>query len=78
MNWIDAPFKTLVLLNTYCYFSLVNSGCASFDSPHLLFGSLPGGSAVKNLPVMQETQVQSLDWKGPLEEGMAVHSSILA
>ena len=38
----------------------------------------PGGSAVKNLPVMQETQVQSLGWKDPLEKGMASHSSILA
>ena len=33
---------------------------------------------VKNLPVMQETWVQSLGWKDPLEEGMAAHSSILA
>ena len=33
---------------------------------------------VKNLLVMQETQVQSLDWKDPLEKGMATHSSILA
>ena len=39
---------------------------------------LPGGSAVKNLPVMQETQVQSLDWKDLLEEGMATPSGILA
>ena len=38
----------------------------------------PGGSAVKNLPAMQETQVQSLGWEDPLEEGMATHSSILA
>ena len=33
---------------------------------------------VKNLPAMQETWVQSLDWKDPLEKGMATHSSILA
>ena len=33
---------------------------------------------VKNSPVMQETQVQSLCQKDPLEEGMATHSSILA
>ena len=33
---------------------------------------------VKNLPAMQETQVQSLGQKDPLEEGMATHSSILA
>ena len=32
---------------------------------------------VKNLPAMQETWVRSLSWEGPLEEGMATHSSIL-
>ena len=38
----------------------------------------PGGSAVKNLPAMQETQVQSLGWEDPLEREMTTHSSILA
>ena len=33
---------------------------------------------VKNLPAMQETWVQSLDWEGPLEKEMATHSGILA
>jgi len=33
---------------------------------------------VKNPPAMQETQVQSLGWEDPLEDGMATHSSILA
>ena len=33
---------------------------------------------VKNLPAMQETRVQSLGQRGPLEEEMATHSSILA
>ena len=33
---------------------------------------------VKNLPAMQETQVQSLRWEDPLVKGMATHSSILA
>ena len=33
---------------------------------------------VKNLPAMQETQVQSLGREDPLEEEMATHSSILA
>ena len=37
-----------------------------------------GGSAVKNLPAIQETQVQSLGWEDPLEKEMATHSSILA
>ena len=33
---------------------------------------------VKNLPAMQETQVQSLGQEDPPEKGMATHSSILA
>ena len=33
---------------------------------------------IKNLPVMQETWVQSLGWEDPLEKGMATHSKILA
>ena len=41
---------------------------------------LPGGSEVKNPPVVhepQETRVQPLGWEDPLEEGLATHSSIL-
>ena len=41
----------------------------------------PGGSAIKNLPAMQEPQkmqVWSLGREDPLEEEMAMHSSILA
>ena len=33
---------------------------------------------VKDLPVMQETWVQSLGWEDPLEMGKATHFSILA
>ena len=33
---------------------------------------------IKNPPVMQETQVPSLDQENPLEKEMATHSSILA
>ena len=33
---------------------------------------------VKNLPTMQETQVQSLVWEDPLEQRMGTHSSFLA
>ena len=33
---------------------------------------------VKNLPAMQETQIQSLGQKNSLEKGAATHSSILA
>ena len=37
-----------------------------------------GAQTVKNLPAMQETLVQSLGWEGPLKEGMATPSSVLA
>ena len=33
---------------------------------------------VKNLPVVQETWLQSLDWEDPLEKGIVTHYSILA
>ena len=33
---------------------------------------------VRNLPAMQETQVQSLGQEDPLEKEMATHSSTLA
>ena len=33
---------------------------------------------LKNLPAMQETWVQYLGWKDPLEEDMATHTGILA
>ena len=40
--------------------------------------SILEAQTVKNLPIMQETQVQSLDQEKPLKKGMAMHSSILA
>ena len=33
---------------------------------------------VRSLPAMQKTQVQSLGWEDPLQEGVATHSNILA
>ena len=33
---------------------------------------------VKNLPAMQETQVQFLDWEDPLEKEIATHPIVLA
>ena len=33
---------------------------------------------VKNLPAMQETQIQSLGWEDPLEKELTTPSSILA
>ena len=42
------------------------------------FNLLPGGSAVKNLPAMQKTQVRSPGWADLLQKEEATHSSILA
>ena len=38
----------------------------------------PVAQMVRNLPVMQETRVQSQGWEVPLDKEMAIHSSILA
>ena len=40
--------------------------------------SFLGGSAVKNLPAMQEMWVRSLGGEDPLEKEIATHSRILA
>ena len=42
------------------------------------FRDFPGGSAVKNVPAMQEIWVWSLGWEDPLEKEMAIHSSTIA
>ena len=39
---------------------------------------LSGGSVVKNLPAMWETQVWSLGQEAPLDEEMSTHSGVLA
>ena len=39
--------------------------------------SLVVAQTVKNLPAVQETQVQSLNQKDPLQKGMVTHCSIL-
>ena len=44
----------------------------------ITFKGFPGGSVVKNLPVMLEMQVQSLGQENSLEKEMATHSNILA
>ena len=53
----------------------VEAPCLSCTLP---LGASLVAQTVKNLPAMQETQVQYLGWEDPLEKGMATHSSILA
>ena len=42
------------------------------------YSNFPGGSEVKHLPAMRETQVWMLGQEDPLEKEMAIHSSTLA
>ena len=52
---------------------------AVYNKPKLVFyQALLLAQMVKNLPVMQETWVQTLCWEIPLEKETATHSSILA
>ena len=47
----------------------------------MLYWAVPGDSAVKNPPSIeepQETRIQSLGWEDLMEKGMATHSRILA
>ena len=50
----------------------------SFGNYMTIIGASLMAQTVKNLPIMQGTQVQSLGREDPLEKGMATHSSILA
>ena len=53
------------------------AGVTNYNKQGSLRG-FPGGSDVKNLPIMQKTWVQSLGWEDPLEKEMATHSTILS
>ena len=50
----------------------------SFRAMHAMGWASLVAQTVKNLPAMQEPQVQSLGWEDPLGKGMATDSSILA
>ena len=69
MRW-SSPFCPFSLL-------LIHVHTLQFYSLRAWRASLVA-QTVKNLSVMQETQVRSLSWEDPLEEGMVTHSSILA
>ena len=49
-----------------------------FGEPNINLRGFPSGTAVKNMPAMQEMWVQSLSQEDPQEQGMAAHSSVLA
>ena len=63
--------------STHCVVRFSNSPF-SFLFFKLKYICFLGGSVVKNLPAMQETQIWSLGQEGPHEKGMATLSSTLA
>ena len=71
----------LSYLYTYIlkYIILYKLICRINNKKIRLMMGFPGGSdSKKNLPAVEETQVQSLGWEDPLEKEMATLSSILA
>ena len=46
-----------------CHYTTANE----ITTPYTVLRGFPGGSVVKNLPVMQETWIQSLGQEDPLE-----------
>ena len=58
-------------------FNCLSNKHEDFSIAYYSWGIL-GGPAVKNLPAIQETRVQSLGQEDPLEKEMATCSSILA
>ena len=53
------------------------SGFLKYGSYSRILGLPCSSGKVKNLPVMQETQLLSLGREDPLEKGMPIHSRIL-
>ena len=75
---LEAQCITFWMLNE----GLINEVTELSDSSYIwncpfLPKDFPGGWDGKNLPTMQESSVQPLDWDEALEKEMATHSSIL-
>ena len=73
--WLEYLAKPKSLLNLKELFHLFNM---DLRSTHVFTSSGLVAEMVKNLPAVQEMQVQSLGHEGPLEKEMSTHSSILA
>ena len=92
-NWcLDLPHTLQLFLKHHFFFFFqlheVNSNLlwalfweeetTSLNTYVYLINGFPGGSALENLPTMQEMWLRFLSWEDPLVEGTATHSSILA
>ena len=71
-----------ICTNTYyvfiCMCVYIYTHIHTYIYTYIYICNFPGGSELKNLPVMYEMQVQSLGQEDPLEKEMATHSSIVA
>ena len=74
--WTLAGKVMSLLFNMLSMLAIVFLSRSLYIKP--VFLSSSGDSVVKNPPARQETQVQSLGQEDPLEDEMAIHSSILA
>ena len=70
--------SVFVLMRPLLVGSWMASGWGWSQEQAMIRSQLLVAQMVKNLPVMQETWVQSLGQEDPLENGSATHSSILA
>ena len=73
--WWASPARLVI---TQTHWSLPLCSCGSSWSGLGPERASLVAQTVKNPPAMQETEVWSLGWEDPLEEGMAPHSSILS
>ena len=83
LHKVLATFYSLADSLSHKLFNSSKSGFLNFSTTNIwgwiiLCWFLPSGSALKNFPAVQETQVHSLGWEDPLEEETATHSRILA
>ena len=74
--WFSA-LGAMLLPMFACYLDVMLYGEMQLPSSLRCKQDFPVAQMVKNLPVMQDSRVQSLGWEVPLEKGMAIQSSIL-
>ena len=82
------PFQNVSYNSSWPYHEFNGKGSAltgkACSSPASIYtvcfhiGTSLMAQMIKNLPAIQETQVQSLGQEDPLKKGMVTHSSILA
>ena len=76
-TWINSTLTTILFPSIYTFEKPDFQSASWFTLCQLQCSSLVA-HMVKCLPVMQNTQVQSLGQEDPLEKEMAIHSSTLA